>query len=401
MGEPVQSAVSGRSGVAFGAGAVADVVVAGAGVAGLWAARRALAAGASVTVVERRRVGAGSSGGVLGALMAHTPEPWTEEKQFQLDALVALPAAIAALEAETGLTVGYGRVGRLIPVRDARFLAEARRREAAAASVWGAVDPTFVLEPREPAALGDRTAGWLAPQAAPEGCVWDSLAARVDPRRYLAALAASVRAHPRGAILEGAEVTGYESGAATLSDGRRIAAGALVIAAGAAAFALAERLCGLSLGGRGVKGQAALFDIAPPPGAPMLYDRGVYVMPHADGRIAVGSTAQSDWTGADDAPDPAQRGYLGRARALCPLLADAQPVEEWAGVRPRSATRQPIVGRLPAAAPVWIAGGGYKIGFGLAHAMAGALTAAMTGAEPELRLPAAYRSEAHCEAARG
>jgi NADPH-dependent 2,4-dienoyl-CoA reductase/sulfur reductase-like enzyme len=44
-----------------------DLVVVGAGVAGLWLALKAARAGLSVTLVERDRIGAGASGGFLGA----------------------------------------------------------------------------------------------------------------------------------------------------------------------------------------------------------------------------------------------------------------------------------------------------------------------------------------------
>ncbi len=376
----------------------ADVVVAGGGIAGLWAARRCLAAGASVTVVEARHVGAGASGGVLGALMAHKPDPWTDEKQFQLDALVALPSCIAELESETGLSAGYGRVGRIMPIRDARFRAEAESRAIAARQIWGAVDEGFVLEPRPRSSLDQLPVGWLTESAAPDGLVWDGLAARLEPRAYLTALAASVRAHERGSLLEGVSVEGFVDGVVLLSDGGRISAGDLVIAAGADAFALTERTGCAPIRGQGVKGQAALFDIVPPPGAPMIYDRGVYVLPHASGRIAVGSTTQGEWRGPGDLPDPAMRGYLDRARALCPLLAGAEPVEEWAGLRPRTASRKPVVGRLPGAAPVWIIGGGYKTGIGVAHAMADALAAEMLGLTNAFTPPRSYATSVQCDA---
>ena len=53
-----------------------DLLIAGAGVAGLWLAVKAARAGLSVTLVERGNPGGGASGGFLGALMPHSPERW-------------------------------------------------------------------------------------------------------------------------------------------------------------------------------------------------------------------------------------------------------------------------------------------------------------------------------------
>src|SRR5512134_1611793 len=53
----------------------ADVIVAGAGVVGLAAARALAAAGAAVVVVERRRVGAEASGAAAGMIAPQAGEP--------------------------------------------------------------------------------------------------------------------------------------------------------------------------------------------------------------------------------------------------------------------------------------------------------------------------------------
>ncbi|MFC6655714.1 FAD-dependent oxidoreductase [Roseibium salinum] len=53
-----------------------DLAVAGAGIFGLSVAHAAIKAGLRVAVLEKDRVGAGSSGGLLGALMPHMPARW-------------------------------------------------------------------------------------------------------------------------------------------------------------------------------------------------------------------------------------------------------------------------------------------------------------------------------------
>ncbi|PZR70212.1 MAG: D-amino-acid oxidase, partial [Stutzerimonas stutzeri] len=63
-----------------------DLIVVGGGVMGLWTALFAARQGLSVHLAERRTIGAGASGGVLGALMPHLPDRWNAKKAFQFAA---------------------------------------------------------------------------------------------------------------------------------------------------------------------------------------------------------------------------------------------------------------------------------------------------------------------------
>ena len=64
---------------------MADVTIYGAGVFGLSIAWSCITRGAKVRVIEKKSVGAGSSGGPVGALSPHTPDNWNVKKQFQLN----------------------------------------------------------------------------------------------------------------------------------------------------------------------------------------------------------------------------------------------------------------------------------------------------------------------------
>ena len=59
-----------------------------------------------------------------------------------------------------------------------------------------------------------------------------------------------------------------------------------------------------------------------------------------------------------------------RAVALLPQLAAAPVLARWAGVRPRAATRAPLLGPWPGRPRHFIANGGFKIGFGVAPRVA-------------------------------
>jgi glycine oxidase len=53
-----------------------------------------------------------------------------------------------------------------------------------------------------------------------------------------------------------------------------------------------------------------------------------------------------------------------------PILHGAAVVARWAGVRPRAASRAPLLGAWPGRAGHYVANGGFKIGFGMAPKVA-------------------------------
>ena len=93
-----------------------DLIVRGAGVFGLACAWACARRGARVHVVDPQGVGAGASGGVVGALAPHAPGGWNPKKAFQLDSLLMAADWWAAVAAAGGGAPGYARHGRLQPV---------------------------------------------------------------------------------------------------------------------------------------------------------------------------------------------------------------------------------------------------------------------------------------------
>ena len=115
---------------------MADVTVLGGGIFGLSIAWACLSRGARVRLLERRRIGAGSSGGIVGALAPHTPDNWNAKKQFQFESLIMAEDWWHAVDDVSGLSSGYARLGRLQPIADDRGLGLARARVADAAENW-------------------------------------------------------------------------------------------------------------------------------------------------------------------------------------------------------------------------------------------------------------------------
>lgn len=309
--------------------ATADVTVMGAGVFGLSVAYACAVQGAFVRVIDPHGVAAGSSGGLVGALAPHVPENWNDKKAFQFDSLMMAEEFWRKVAEVSGADVGYSRSGRLQPLADDRAVELARARAQTAQELWQGLAAWSVIP------AGD--AAWMPPS--PSGLVvYDTLAALIHPRRATQGLADAV-------VALGGEVV--RSGAAQ---------GKVVWATGWPGMQ--------EIGGNGVKGQAALlrYDAA---GQPQLFADALHIIPHSDGTVAVGSTSEREFddpistdTGLDD--------VLARARAAFPVLKDAPVIERWAGVRPRSKSRAPVLGAHPKRSGEFIANGGFKIGFGMA-----------------------------------
>ncbi|MEL7544928.1 MAG: FAD-binding oxidoreductase [Pseudomonadota bacterium] len=378
-----------------------DVAIIGGGIMGLWAARHALDAGLTTVVVEADRCGAGASGTVLGALLPHLPRSMSAKKAFQFAALAELSGLVARLEADTGRAAGYARCGRIMPVRTERFRASVETAIAEAKTHWRtdhtANTPAFDLTLQDAAAYE----GWISPDEAPLGVLHDTLSARALSEDYIAALAADVRA--RGTLIEATPVCDIDLATGRLhgvSGSLDIAADTIVVAAGVGSFSLLQRVTGNDFGG-GVKGQAAVIEIeAQPTSRPVLYDNGVYVVPHSPTRCAIGSTSEMTYDDPRSAPPAAAAAFIERASALCPAIARGTVVAHWAGVRPRCAAKEPIVGEMSHHSStqnvqLWALTGGYKISFGIAHRLARRLIEEVTDADVRTEIPESYSASYH------
>jgi len=318
----------------------------GGGVFGLACAWEMARRGARIRVIERVRVGAGASGGVVGALAPHAPERWTPLKAFQRDSLLGADAFWSGVAAASGLSPGYARTGRLQPIDDAAALARAQERAAAAADLWrGAATWRVIDAPPD--------ADW-APASATGRLIEDTLSARLHPGQALAALADAIRARG-GAVIEGEAAKDAPDGAP------------VVWATGASGLAALSTWADREIG-RGVKGQAAVLGLDRRE-APQIYADGLHVVPHNDGTVAVGSTTERDFA-APDSTDARLDDVIARVRAAVPALSDAPVLRRWAGLRPRARSRQPVLGAWPGRAGHFVANGGFKIGFGLAPGVA-------------------------------
>jgi len=320
--------------------AMADVTIRGAGIFGLSIAWACVLRGARVQVVDPFGPGAGSSGGLVGALAPHVPENWNAKKAFQFDSLIMAEGFWAGVEAAGGVSPGYGRTGRIQPLADERAVDLADERAENARTLWQGQAEWRVCPV-------DEMGSWCPPS--PTGLVvHDTLSARMHPRRACAALVGAL-------AVRGVEVL------AEAPD-----RGQVIHATGIAGLEELNRARGRLVG-------------------------TVHIVPHADGTLAIGSTSERDY---DDptSTDAALDTVLDRAMQAVPLLHGAEVIERWAGVRPRSRSRAPMLGAHPLYPDQFIANGGFKIGFGMAPKVAHVMAELVL--EGQDNIPQDFRPEA-------
>ena len=343
--------------------AIADFTVLGGGIFGLSIAWVLTQRGAQVRLIEAARIGAGSSGGIVGALAPHTPENWNDKKAFQLDSLLMAKSFWDGVHAAGGVQPGYARTGRLQPIADERALDLARGRERSAKEFWQGKATWQVVARQD--------VGTWAPYSETGQLIFDTLSARLHPRQACAALVAALKASGVPVLQEGPE------------------RGQVIHATGVAGLENLSSRLNRSVG-NGVKGQAALlrFDAA---NSPQLFSDGLHLIPHADGTLAIGSTSARDFE-APSTTDTLLENLITRVRNAMPVLRDAPVIERWAGRRPRSKSRAPMIGPHPVQPGHFIANGGFKIGFGMAPKVAETMADLVLDGRDHI--PADFRVEA-------
>ncbi len=313
-----------------------DVIVVGAGVVGLSAARALAGRGIRVLVVERSRVGAEASSAAAG-MLAPQAESDSDSPLLELGlrARDHIEALVPVLERETGMALDYSSRG-LVEVA----FSEAQAAELQSRLAWQrgrnlAVEPLSAedLRQAEPNLSPAARFGLFVPGDH-----------RIDNVRLTRALAASAVA--RGAaILSGRPVLSLlvESGRVLgVRAGNELhRAPTVVNAAGAWA--------GL-LGGdpepppvEPIRGQIVAFEVAPPALRHVVVSARGYLVPRGDGRILAGST--SERAGFDKSVTAAGlRSVLDAAIEIAPFVADVPVADTWAGLRPGTPDGLPILG---------------------------------------------------------
>jgi glycine oxidase len=356
--------------------------VVGGGVIGLGIAWRAAMAGLRVTVVDQAP-GRGASWAAAGMLAPVTEVHYGERPLLGLNLAAAArwPGFAAEVEEAAGRSVGYRPAGTLAVARDADDNA--------------ALEDLYRFQLRcglDVQRLRSRECRQLEPGLAPSirGGVLAPGDHQVDNRALVEALlVACQRAGVRfvaGRVAElavtGDRVTGVVLG------GERLAAGAVVLAAGCWSGGLGGLAAEALVPVRPVKGQ--LLYLGGPADQPLCQRnvRGleVYVVPRGDGRVVVGATVEEQ--GFDTRVTAgAVHDLLRAALELLPDVAELELLETVVGLRPGSPDNAPLLGPAGPEGLV-VATGHYRNGILLTPVTADAIAELLaSGRVPELIAP--------------
>ncbi len=393
-----------------------DVVVVGAGAAGLFCAYFLRRAGCAVTVLERGVVGdpgacsSGNTGfvaqggvplagawavarGLRGVLRPdgelNLGWPGAAElawlRQFRragsAEAVAASRAMLVEMksrslailrEMATGcLTVS----GMITAYRTAAGFAAARR------ALPRAVDagvPLRVLDADELRALEPGTEFRVS------GAVYNDSGAFLRTPEFLADLAGRVRAMGvqirEHTALEGVDVAGGRIIRLRTADGD-VCPQETVIAAGVGS-ARCARLLGVALPVRPVKGYS--ITVPMPQGAPtrpVLLAEGTVAVRPCGGQLRIAGGLQL--TARRTVSHRRVRAVRDTVRSYLPGM-EVPEAEPWTGYRPCTPDSLPLIGRLPGVANAWAACGHGHVGMGLTPVGGRLLAQLLTGAEPEL-----------------
>ncbi len=128
-----------------------------------------------------------------------------------------------------------------------------------------------------------------------------------------------------------------------------------------------------------VRGQIMLLKAAPGLLPRIVYRRGHYLVPRADGHILAGSTLEE--VGFDKTTTTRARAeLLDFAHSVMPALRQAEIVTQWAGLRPGSPGNVPTIGRHPELENLYVNSGHFRYGVTMAPAAGEVLLSAMLGA---------------------
>lgn len=325
------------------------VVVLGAGVIGASLALRLAQAGMAVTVLEARRVGAGTSGSSFAWTNANTKRPRT---YFDLN--VAGMRAHRALADEFGATPWW-RPGGNLEWADREGEAELRARVGELqgwgyAAEWLAPGALAELEPDiDPAAVGDAAVVLFPDEGMLDPVVYAHAMLR-EARRLGAAL------HTRGRVLRVETRGGRVTGVLT-EDGAHHPADVVVNCLGRWVNDVAVEP-GLHLPMASTPGLLVLTPPVPTGLRRVVHAPTVNLRPEGAGRLLL------QWEGGDigldpdrpPAPDsPAVREVLRRAEAVLPDTAPLEAESARIGVRPIPADGHSAFGPAPRLAGYWFA----------------------------------------------
>ncbi|MGZ8224915.1 MAG: glycine oxidase ThiO [Methylobacter sp.] len=338
---------------------IPDITIIGGGVIGLLTAREFFNAGATVTVIDKSRLGQESSwagGGILFPLY-----PWRQADaitRLVLQSHLLYPILAEQLIEDTGLDPEWTPCGLLIT----------KNPDVAAAIDWcNANGITF------------EHAGpdfFKALNTHPDHPLWLPEIAQARNPRLLKSLKQDL-INKGVPLIEHCELT-----AMTLSNNRvtsinttsgQFAVNQLIVATGAWTGELFQEIFSGLINNAPkiapVKGQMLLFDAEPDTLKTMVLDGDQYLIPRRDGKILAGSTVEHDEFNKTTTAEAKDR-LNAFAVNLLPALKNYQLIKHWAGLRPGTEHGVPYIDRHPDISNLHINAGHFRNGLVMGPASA-------------------------------
>lgn len=357
-----------------------DVVVIGCGVVGCAIAYELAAAGLSVIGVEAGDPAAGSTGAALGVLVGiSSQQVGGDGVELRLKSLERFDPLIARLEEDLGRGLPVNRRGilKLLQLGEA----DDWQKTLAARQQAG-----YRLQLLSPAEVGSLQPGLRADLA---GAIYSPQDRQIQPKLLTQALLeAAQRKGARFFFHQPVQRVKHSPDPpfrlqAIYTPDLTCSAGQVILAAGLGSSPLADKL-DLQVPLQAVKGQALRVKAPDLLLGPVITDADLHLVPLGDGSLWVGATVEFH----SPHPDPTLRALqdlLTRAITLCPALAEATLVDQWAGYRPRpTRQRAPILGFAPPYTNLLIATGHYRNGVLLAPITAAVMRDLVLKGETEL-----------------
>jgi glycine oxidase len=352
-----------------------DAIVIGAGIIGLSLAIELNKQGLRVLVVERSEPGREASWAAGGMLCDFPDETQPALRELASASAGMYPEFVNDLEDESGLNIDLRSEGTLVLVDvETRLRPVLAGQSPATTQAYALPKPLEELEPA--LCISNGSERHLTALFLNERCV--------DPRHLTTAAIAAARR--RGVDF----YCGDEVRDLKIVDGKvagvyisktQLHAGMVVNCAGAWSGEIGSSA--LRVPTRPIKGQ--MLCVAMPEKEMVRHvvrTPNVYLIPRSDGRMLIGATSEEAGFDKQTVPETIQK-LRQAAIDLVPRLADARILEAWAGLRPGTPDKLPILGatRTPG---YFVATGHFRDGILLAPATAKIMAEIMTGQTPRI-----------------
>jgi glycine oxidase len=336
-------------------GSSAEIVIIGGGIMGCALAYDLTRRGAEVLLLERGALAREASWASAGIISPPSPR-YGAKAELALRSYARYRSLVSDVEDASGIATGWTSRGivHVATAENERSLRETLRWQQEHGLNAGWLDAAALRE-HEPALRSD---------GAFRGGLFNADAASLLLGEFARGLA---RAASRGGatvreqctVLDIETSSGRATGVRTV-DGT-IPAGTVVIAAGAWSRQFSDAVDS-SIPTRPVRGQMLAIANPPVPLTGVIQGEGGYLVPRADGTVAVGATEEHDAGFAAEVTPAGVEWLIALIDRLTPSLKDGRLVATWAGLRPASADDELIVGKVPHLDNVWVCSGHFRAG---------------------------------------